>query len=289
MNQADFDKLNTFGMGRWIFVPCFSTCPLDFEKNKKFLCDLFADTDVCLKDMAHTDEYLRKDNFFVFVDNQNKPQIVGNTYYGAGLRCLRGVCDNREQNIDLRYVKVANAFLNQNINMYSAKSWKKQINWMARLNVYEYFFNNKMYSKINVKKLLEDLGYNGYDLHKGESSNATGIYYPLAKRKLFSQPMLKPMLAKYLGCKTSEIYIGRYFGNGKNVKYVVGDMMSPYLHEDCQIKKVFGSVKIVNYTGKFKNVFDIESTNGFNLSSKNPNLKLNFNWFDQGELVVSER
>ena len=119
MTQEDFDKLNTFGLGKWIFVPSFSRAPEKFEENTRFLCNLFKDTDVCLKDMAHTNEYLSKDDFFVFVDNNNKPQIVGNTYYGSELQCMRGVCDKKEQNIGLKYVKVANAFFNKYINMYN--------------------------------------------------------------------------------------------------------------------------------------------------------------------------
>lgn len=281
MDQQSFDKLNTFGLGKWIFIPSFSNAPASFEQNKKFLCDLFKDTDVCLKDMNHTDEYLRKDNFFVFVDNYNKPQIVGNTYYGSELQNMRGVCDKQEQNIGLKYVKVANAFFNKNLQMYGVKDWKQQINWIARLQIYEYLFNHKMYSKINVKKLIDDLAYNGFSLHK--EVDAHEIYYPVAKRKLLAQPMLKPMIANYLGCKTSEVQVGKYVGNGKNVKYVVGDLLSQYLHKDCQIKKVFGSVKIKNYIGDFDYIYDILATNGFSFSAKN-NIAVKSRLFD-GEYV----
>ena len=284
MNQQSFDKLNTFGLGKWIFVPSFSHDPAGFEKNKEFLCELFKDTDVCLKDMSHTEEYLRKDDFFVFIDNAGKPQIVGNISYGCELGALRGVCDKKEQNINLKYVKVANAFLNKNIHMYGVKNWKEQTNWIARLQIYEYLFNHKFYSKINVKKLLEDLGYNGYSLHK-DDANQNDIYYPITKRKLLSQPMLKPLIAKYLGCKTYEVFVGKYTGNGKNVKYVVGDLISQYLHKDCKIKKVFGSVKITNYIGNYQNVFDIESTNGFSILGKS-NINCT-HWFDNACEFVS--
>ena len=288
MNQPDFNKLNTFGLGKWIFVPSFSKAPADFEKNKNFLCNLFKDTDVCLKDMGHTDEYLNKYDFFVFVDNEDKPQIVGNISYGCELGALRGVCDKKEQNINLKYVKVANAFLNQNINMYNAKNWKTQINWIARLYVYDYWLNNKMYSKINVNKLIEDLGYNGYDLHKDYDVNPKQIYYPSIKRKILSQPMLKPIIAKHLGCQTSEVQIGKYVGNGKNVKYVVGDLISQYLHQDCKIQKVFGSVKIKNYIGDFNKVFEIASTNGFSITgTKTQNFKTS--WFDNACEYVSQK
>lgn len=286
MNQQSFNDLNTFGLGKWVFVPSFSHDPAGFEKNKKFLCELFKDTDVCLKDMKHTDEYLTKDDFFVFVDNDGKPQIVGNISYGCELGALRGVYDQKEQNIELKYVKVANAFLNKNIHMYGVKNWKKQINWLARLQIYEYLFNNKMYSKINVKQLIEDLGYNGYSLHK--EVDAHEIYYPVAKRKLLTQPMLKPLIAKYLGCKTYEVQVGKYVGNGKNVKYVVGDLISQYLNKDCQIQKVFGSVKIKNYLGDFDKVFEIPSTNGFSITgTKTQNFKTS--WFDNACEYVSQK
>lgn len=287
MTQTDFDKLNTFGLGKWIFIPSFLNGPAQFEKNKKFLCDLFKDTDVCLKDMNHTDEYLRKDDFFIFVDNDNKPQIVGHISYGCELGALRGVCDKKEQNINLKYVKVANAFFNKYLQMYNVKYWKEQTNWIARLQIYECLFKNKMYSKIDVEKLLEDLGYNGYNLHKADGENSNNIYYPTIKRKLLSQPMLKPLIAKYLGCKTYEVFVGKYTGNGKNVKYVVGDLISQYLHEACQIQKVFGSVKIKDYIGDYQNVFDIESTNGFSILGKS-NINCT-HWFDNACEFVSER
>ena len=288
MNQADFNQLNTFGLGKWVFVPSFSHDPAGFEKNKKFLCELFKDTDVCLKDMKHTDEYLTKDDFFVFVDNDGKPQIVGNISYGCELGALRGVCDKKEQNINLKYVKVANAFLNKNIHMYGVKNWKTQINWIARLYVYDYLLNNKKYSKINIKKLIEDFGYNGYNLHNDNESNYKGIYYPAIKRKLLSHPMLKPLIAKYLGCKTNEVQLGKYVGNGKNTKYVVGDLISQYLHQDCQIQKVFGSVKIKDYIGDFDNVFGIHSTNGFSVDGTKTKV-IKTSWFDNAIDFVSQK
>ena len=129
---------------------------------------------------------------------------------------------------------------------------------------------SKQYDKIDIQKLFEDLGYNGYSLHYERHFDANGkeieqIYYPKIKRELIKQSYLKPLLAKHLGCKPSEIFVGKYFGNGKNIKYVIGDLLSPYLAKDCKIEKVFGSVNIKNYQGDFPKVFSMPATHKFSI------------------------
>lgn len=287
MKQEDFNELNTFNLGRWLFLPSFSSKPEGFNDRCLLLCKLFQNTDVCLKDMAHTEEYLTDSDFFVFIDNQNKAQIVGNTYYGYMLQCLRGVCDKYEQNIDIKYIDVANEFLNNNLDLKNAKLWKNQINWIARLYSYNYLLSHKQYSKIDVNKLIDDLAYNGFSLHNNAKSS-NDIYYPFIKRMLFTQPMLKPLIAKHLGCKPSEVFVGKYSSNGKNVKYIVGDLISSYLSEDCSIEKVFGSIKIKNYKGPYKYVFNIETT--LNCDIKSPNgVEMDwFGWLQDTELISNK-
>lgn len=276
------DELNTFGKGEWFFVPSLVTCPQFFEENCSIVSQLFQGTDVCLKDLKYISKYLSKEDFFVFVDTFGKPQIVGNTTMGK-LEYFRGVCDGYEQTISDDFLDVANEFLSKNSSLFESEQWRNQINWHIRLKNYEKLFNQKRYSEIDVEKLIDDLAYNGYSLHykvgQGESVDDK-IYYPQVKRNLVKQPMLKPMIAKHLGCETNEIFIGKYYGNGKNVKYVIGHLLSSYLHKNCKIKTVFGSLKIKNYKGEFNRVDEIDVTQGFEIVGWNPDMKIFNGIFD---------
>ncbi|MBQ3494444.1 MAG: hypothetical protein IJA69_03425 [Clostridia bacterium] len=294
MDKESFRELNTFGMGRWLFFESQKHSPETYEQNCKILSELFQGTEVCVKDQKYSSQYLKDNDFFVFVDNNNKPQIIGDLglNYGVyGLTNIRGTDDKKEQNIAIKYVRVANEFFRKNPNLDYVKNWKYQVNWIVRLKRYNYLLKTKQYHKININSLLEDLGYNGYSLHYERHYNQQGEvieekYYPAAKRRLFKQPMLKPLIARYLGCKPGEVFVGKYFGNGKKIKFVVGDLMSSYLSKDCAIEKVFGSVDIKNYQGEFSKLFSLPSTEKFSVHGDG-NAKLDVADFFNG-LEVTE-
>ncbi|MBQ7466594.1 MAG: hypothetical protein IJS74_00820 [Clostridia bacterium] len=270
--MLNLKNLNTFGKGRWIYFPSRIFDAENFEENCETLCELFKNyKNVCLCDKAHVVEYLSQDPFFVFVDNYGQPQIVGNTCMGMYLDYFRGTVDGYEQNISSDFIEVANEFLNKNSGLINAECWKYHINWIERLRHYKCYFQNKKYSQIDVGQLVDDIGYNGFSLHrKGQADNADVFekgkrYYPKVKKALFSESALRPMIAKFLNCHTCDLYVGKYYGNGKNIKYIVGDMHSSFLHRDCKIKKVYGNIQIKNYSGEYKDVTDIEATGNFEI------------------------
>ncbi len=268
MKNLHFGELNTFNKGRWEgFASKFSSANGYTDNCEKFY-KYCKNTPLCLCDMKHIKEWLVDNDFFVFVDNKNTLQIVGNCNAYGELDCFRGIVDGQEQNVDLKFLDVANEFFDKNIDIRFCEGWKKQINWIARLHQYTALFNSKRYNEINIENLIDDLGYNGFNLHYKDCTkeNKKRIYYPIIKRELISQPMLKPMLASHFGCKTNEIFVGKYGGNDKNIKYIIGDCISQYLSEDCRLEKVFGAIEIKNYFGKI-DLLNIPTTRRFLVTS----------------------
>ena len=260
--------LNTFNKGKWIVFPNISN-KLDNEKEKICLIvtKLFENTQICLKNYNNAMKLLENSTLFVFVDNKNNPQIVGNVSYNC-LENFRGTIDGDEQNISSEYLPVANEFLQNNMHLICTSSWAHQINWLNRLENYVKQFNEKRYDKINVSSLIEDLSYNGFSLRYKDCDVKEKLFYPRIKRELIKHPMLKPMLAKYLNCKTDEVFIGKYQGNGKTIKYIIGDCISNYIVKDSALIKVYGSINIKSYFGEF-NVFNLPATLGVSVDYQN--------------------
>lgn len=266
MLNLHLEELNTFGKGRWEFLLSAKSCAESYEQSCKKLFMYSQNTPLCLCEMKHVKEILEDNDVFVFIDNENNVQIVGDCKPYGSLNAFRGV-DGIEQNIDLSFLDVANEFLDKNSDLRNCECWRYQTNWLARLNQYNKLFNGKKYAEIDVESLIDDLGYNGYDLHYKDCTKESKkrIYYPIIKRELIAQPMCKPMIAKFLGCKTYEVYIGKYSGNGKKLKYIVGDCISQFLSADCKLEKVFGSIEVKNYCGK-ANLFTVPTTENFSIS-----------------------
>lgn len=272
--QSVLQNLNTFDKGQWVVFKSQENAPESFDDNCQKLSNLFEDTDVCLKNIKYSRKYLKDSDFYVFIDNEGKPQIVCNFSKGT-IDSFRGVCDEDEQTIDKNYIDVANEFLKAFDVLKGAKQWQYQTEWYVRLHDYKKLFESRQYDKIDVSQLIDDIGYNGYDLHyEGCLGVSKKRYYPRVKREIISQAMLKPLIAKHLDCQTNDIFIGKYQGNGKNVKYVIGDLISRFLDNDCKIEKVFGSVDIVDYHGDFTDFYKIDCSGSFKIFGSNsvPNL-----------------
>lgn len=189
---------------------------------------------------------------YLFVDNSDNLQIVCDIKRN-GVNNMRGVADDFELNIPEEYYKQACDFLAKNSTLDQTKLWQKQIDWISRLRQYCNLYDSKNYDSIDIQQLVKDIAYNGHNLHcknyqKIYSSGA--IYYPKIKRQLFVKPMLKPMIAKFLGCATREVYVGKYNGNGKGLKYIVGDLVSPYIADDNTIERIYGSININSLNDK---------------------------------------
>ena len=279
--------LNTFNKGKWIVFPNISN-KLDNEKEKICLMvtKLFENTPICLKSYNNAIKLLENSTLFVFVDNKNNPQIVGNVSCNY-LENFRGTVDGDEQNISSEYLPVANEFLQNNTHLICTSSWAHQIIWLNRLENYVKQFNEKRYDKINVSSLIEDLSYNGFSLRYKDCDVKEKLFYPRIKRELIKHSMLKPMLAKYLNCKTDEVFIGKYQGNGKGIKYIIGDCISNYIVKDSALKKVYGSINIKSYFGEF-DVFNLPATLGVSVDYQN-GINFEIDSFFKGNTINCEQ
>ena len=95
--DLNLNFLNTFNKGKWIVFPNISN-KIEFEKDKICLMvtKLFENTPICLKSYNNAMKLLENSTLFVFVDNKNNPQIVGNVSYNC-LENFRGTIDGAEQ------------------------------------------------------------------------------------------------------------------------------------------------------------------------------------------------
>ncbi len=268
MFKIELENLNTFGKGRWLSFASKELEPLHFEENCARLFSYTKNTYICLNKMAMVEDLLNANVVFIFVDNFNQLKIVGHCS-GVGALCgFRGLSDGKEQNIESAFFDVAKEFFDNNSQLYKSANWKKQVEWLESLRQTKALFQQKRYAEISPQKLIDDLSYNGYDLlfeGRNDLENVKTIYYPAAKRELLSEPMLKPLLAEHLGCRTSELQVGKYNGNCKGVRFVVGDLISQHICQDCPLEKVFGRISIENYKGDF-NILNTPSTVNSNIS-----------------------
>ena len=88
-NLVQIDGLNTFGKGKWIkFNSKDNSTKVEFCENVNRLKTLVSDTNWCTKNLASS--HLTEGDFYVFVDNENKPHLAvkmnGNSI-GAVLGC----------------------------------------------------------------------------------------------------------------------------------------------------------------------------------------------------------
>ncbi len=288
MFDFHIEELNTFGKGHWEIIQSKEYDPLNFSINCERLRSIFLDTDLCLNSMKYIEKYLIDSMFIVFLDNDNNPQIVADSSWGE-LNSCRGVLDGEEQNIDSYFADVVNDFLNKNLDLRYCKEWRHQVNWIFKLREYEYLLEERRYDEINLNDLLEDMSYNGYSLHYDGCTDTKKrhIYYPIVKRQLLKQSMLKPLLAKAIGCKTRELYVGKYDGDGVGIKYVVGHLISKYLAKNCNIEKVYGYIKIEDYFGLY-NAYAIDSTIGFSIIGDKNNVLDCCEIFGEGVAIDSD-
>ena len=125
--------VDTFGMGKWIKFEGKTSNEKAYIKNAQDLASLVQDTPWCTKQLASS--HLAEGDFYVFVDNDNKPHIAVKTN-GNEIDEVRGIKNGNAQELEDDYRKVAIEFLEKNKDIKYGKEWLEKEEWNKRLIEY---------------------------------------------------------------------------------------------------------------------------------------------------------
>ena len=119
-NTVKIEKLNTYNKGKWLRFKGKNTDSKRYVQNAQELAALVKDTPWCTKTLASNQ--LQDGDFYVFVDNENKPHIAvkmrGNT-----VDELRGIQNGNVQELEEEYREVAIEFLTKNRDIQDGDKW----------------------------------------------------------------------------------------------------------------------------------------------------------------------
>lgn len=201
LSEISLDEVETFGKGHWIKFDGLNTNKEEYPKNVERLKSLVADTPWCTSALAG--QHLEDGDFYVFVDNKNKPHIAVKMN-GNSIDEVRGVQGGfTSQELEEDYRDVALSFLENNKNIENGVNWLEKEEWNKRLIEYNHQIKQENFDDINMEQLFEDLTFNDYKVHFQQNSN-----FELLNKNL---PQLKPVFAKYYGCTKEEISVGNEF------------------------------------------------------------------------------
>ena len=192
-------NLNTFGKGKWLKFNGKTTNKKEYLSEAQKLQSLVKDTPWCTKNLAS--QQLAQGDFYVFVDNTNKPHIAvkmdGNT-----LDELRGIQNGNAQELEEEFRDVALEFLEKNENVEDGLLWLEKEEWNKRLCGYIKLIELKQLDKVNISNLIEDfINKKDYKNHGvSENSNYTKLFELCSSSKEF-----KLELAKYFNIKSDQI------------------------------------------------------------------------------------
>jgi len=200
-STVNIEGLNTFGKGKWIKFNGRSSDPKNYIKNAQDLSALVQETQWCTKRLAST--HLEQGDFYVFVDNNNKPHIAVKMN-GNEIDEVRGLKNGNAQELEDDYRDVALEFLSKNKDIKNGKEWLEKEEWNKRLVKWIAKVDNSSITENDCKYLLEDL-FSHYDFKKyGEkNSNQEALLLKLSENEIFLNYLMKSY-----GCSKEDIYIG---------------------------------------------------------------------------------
>ncbi len=197
-NNISLENVDTHGMGHWIKFDGKTSDEKNYLKNAQELSSLVKDTPWCTKTLASTQ--LAQGDFYVFVDNDNKPHIAVKTS-GNEIDEVRGILNGNAQELEEDYRKVAISFLENNKEIKNGDKWLRKEEWNKRLIKYIHDIENGTFETKDVKQLIEDcFGNYEFKAHFGKSTNKDKLKSLLLK--------IKKNFAEYFGCDESEIAVG---------------------------------------------------------------------------------
>ena len=191
------DGVETYGKGKWLKFEGKTSNEKEYLKNAERLATLVKDTPWCTKELASTQ--LAQGDFFVFVDNEDKPHIAVKMS-GNKIDEVRGILNGDAQEIEDGYRDVALSFLENNKEIKNGKEWLEQEERNKRLIQYNKDIENGIFKVEHVGQMLEDLFEIDYKNHgHGENTNKTKLKNNLVK--------IKDKLVKYYNCSEEELYV----------------------------------------------------------------------------------
>ena len=195
---VSFDNVNTFGKGYWIKFDSQQNDPDNFEKNVENLKALVSNTPWCTTTLAST--HLSQGDFYVFVDNNNKPHIAIKMT-GNAIDEVRGLKKGPLQELEDEYRDVAINFLQNNEELPYGKEWLEKEEWNIRLIQYKKDIDNGTFKVESVGNLFKDILKLDFKKHGG-NSNLEDLKASVGK--------IKPQMAIYFNCNEDEICVGKY-------------------------------------------------------------------------------
>ncbi len=197
-SEITLENVNTYGMGKWIKFDGRTSDSKNYAENVIRLKTLVQDTPWCTKTLASTQ--LEQGDFYVFVDNSNKPHIAVKMN-GNEIDEVRGLKNGNLQELEEEYRDVALSFLENNKDIKNGKEWLEKEEWNKRLIRYNKKLDNYTFKSEETEKLMEDLFYKDYRSHSDSNSNLD---------KLKSNLKIRKYAAAYYNCTEEEICVGDY-------------------------------------------------------------------------------
>ena len=198
-SEVTLENVNTYGLGRWIKFDGRASDSKNYAENVIRLKTLVQDTPWCTKTLASTQ--LEQGDFYVFVDNSNKPHIAVKMN-GNEIDEVRGLKNGNAQELEEEYRDVALSFLENNKDIKNGKEWLEKEEWNKRLIRYNKELDDGTFKSEETEKLMEDLFRKDYRSHFNTNSNLEEL-----RGKI---PRAKKYLAEYYNCTEEEICIGDY-------------------------------------------------------------------------------
>ena len=195
-SEISLENVETYGKGKWLIFEGKSSNEKEYLKNAEELAALVKDTPWCTKTLASSQ--LADGDFFVFIDNEEKPHIAVKTL-GNEIDELREI--QNAQELEEEYRDVALSFLENNKDIKNGKEWLEKEEWNKRLIEYTKKIDAGEFSKEDVPGLLNDLLNVGDYRSHGNGLNSNKIELEKRLNKV------KWMIAEYYECKEEEICI----------------------------------------------------------------------------------
>ncbi len=211
--------VDTFGMGKWIKFEGKTSNEKAYIKNAQDLASLVQDTPWCTKQLASS--HLADGDFYVFVDNDNKPHIAVKTN-GNEIDEVRGIKNGNAQELEDDYRKVAIEFLEKNKDIKYGKEWLEKEEWNKRLIEYIEKIERKEYEKIDFNQFFRDVfEFRDYKSHFSKNSNKEKII-----EYIKTNIQLQEVIAKHFNCKVDEICVEEYepLNSDKKIKICLSDV-----------------------------------------------------------------
>ena len=198
-SEITLENVNTYGKGRWIKFDGRTSDRKNYAETAIRLKTLVQDTPWCTKTLASSQ--LEQGDFYVFVDNSNKPHIAVKMN-GNEIDEVRGIKNGNAQELEEEYRDVALSFLENNKEIQNGKEWLDKEEWNKRLIEYNKKIDEGTFKSEECGKLMEDLLHKDYRSHLNENSNLEELKSKLSK--------IKKSLAEYYNCTEEEICTGDY-------------------------------------------------------------------------------